>query len=100
MLVSWNVRGLNRRVKTKEVSARLRSLNPMICILLETRVKQEKADRIRCKLRSTCSFLDNYTNHVNGRIWIWWDNAKTEVRKVTSSRQMIHCGVYDMNGVF
>ncbi|CAK8578829.1 unnamed protein product [Lathyrus sativus] len=100
MLVSWNVRGLNKMVKTKEVSSRLRSLNPMICILLETRVKHDKADKIRCKLKLKGRFLDNYTEHENGRIWIWWNNAKIKIRKVTSSGQLIHYGVYDMNEVF
>lgn len=46
MLASWNVRGLNKVGKLREISSRLVELQPEIMILLETRVKQNKAKKI------------------------------------------------------
>lgn len=39
MMISWNIRGLNKVGKTIEISSRLKSLNPTIIVLLETRVR-------------------------------------------------------------
>lgn len=73
MIISWNVRGLNNVGKLKEIGSRLLELRPTITILIETRVKQVKARNIRNKLRLQGEFLDNYSSHSNGRIWLNWD---------------------------
>lgn len=68
MIVSWNVRGLNKVGKLKEISSRLLQLQPHICILIETRVKENKASKIRESLNMRMIYLDNYNAHPNGRI--------------------------------
>lgn len=100
MLVSWNVRGLNKAGKLREISSHLLKLQPTIVVLIETRVKQEKAQKIRDKLCLKGRYLDNYNHHENGRLWIEWNDNKVDVRYVRSTSQFIHCGVYDLAGTF
>ncbi|XP_058726099.1 uncharacterized protein LOC131597415 [Vicia villosa] len=100
MIVSWNVRGLNKGIRNREISSRLSKLNPDIAILVETRVKKDKAVNIRKKLGGQWHYLDNYDNHANGRVWIMWDNNKVDIKSICSSEQMIHCAVYDKNDNF
>ncbi|CAK8572631.1 unnamed protein product [Lathyrus sativus] len=70
MLVSWNVRGLNKSGKLREISFRLLTLKPEIIVLIETRVKLPKANSARNNLKMQRKFIDNYSHHENGRIWI------------------------------
>ena len=100
MMVAWNVRGLNKSGKIKEVSSRLHDLHPAIVILIETRVKSNKAPVIRGKLGFRGEYIDNYAAHINGRLWIYWDNSKLNIRCLLKTSQAIHCGVYDVVGNF
>jgi hypothetical protein len=100
MIISWNVRGLNKVGKLREISSRLLKLHPTIAIILETRVKAVKANKVRDQLKLRGKYLDNYCAHPNGRIWLIWDDNSLDVRHVKSTSQMIHCGVYDVNGDF
>ncbi|KAK2434278.1 hypothetical protein QL285_019443 [Trifolium repens] len=68
--------------------------------MIETRVKENKAQSIRDKLCLKGQFLDNYNYHGNGRLWIEWDDAKVDIKHIRSSCQYIHCGVYDKAGHF
>lgn len=100
MIISWNVRGLNNVGKLKEIGSRLLELRPTITILIETRVKQVKARNIRNKLRLQGEFLDNYSSHSNGRIWLNWDTNKVTIKYIRETSQLLHCGVYDLTGNF
>lgn len=100
MIISWNLRGLNKMGKLRETSSRLLNLHPKIAILLETRVKCDKAKKVRDYLNLRGKYLDNYQAHYNGRIWIFWDDSYKDIRLVKCTSQMIHCGVYDVNGNF
>jgi hypothetical protein len=100
MILSWNTRGLNKSGKAREIGSRLLGLRPVIVVLFETRVKFTKAAAIRNKLRLQGKYLDNYTHHENGRIWLNWDDRLVDVRLIKSSSQMLHCGIYDTNGTF
>ncbi|XP_058783664.1 uncharacterized protein LOC131658381 [Vicia villosa] len=73
---------------------------PDILVLVETRVKRNNACGIRNKLRVHDSYVDNYDNHYNGRIWLSWDSRKYDIKKVRTTDQLLHCGVYDSSGVF
>lgn len=89
-----------KMVKIKEVSSRLLKLNPKIVVIIETRVRMNKAAKIRDQLELKGLFIDNYDKHDNGRIQVWWNNKKVEVRKMVCTEQLIHCGIFDMNGNF
>lgn len=86
--------------KLRETSSRLLNRHPKIAILLETRVKCDKAKKVRDYLNLRGKYLDNYQAHYNGRIWIFWDDSYKDIRLVKCTSQMIHCGVYDVNGNF
>ena len=86
--------------KLREISSHLLNLHPRIAILIETLVKYDKANKVRGQLKLRGNYIDNYQHHPNGRIWVYWDDSRFEVRLVKSTAQMIHCGVYDVNGDF
>jgi hypothetical protein len=100
MIVSWNIRGLNKAGKVREISSRLQRLTPTIFVLIETRVKAQNATRIRQKLKLKGNYMDNYSNHENGRIWIHWDDNRRHMELMESTDQLIHCKVNDVNGNF
>ncbi|XP_006598642.1 uncharacterized protein [Glycine max] len=95
--------------KLKEISSRLLKLRPTIAILIETRVKNKNAKKIRDKLKLPHNYLDNYKWHDNGRLWIEWDNSKIDLdrRKVLwKDLEAIHkhqqgpwCVIGDFNNV-
>lgn len=100
MIVTWNVRGMNRSGKLREINSRLLKLHPEIVIFLETRVKCVKDNKARDKVMLGGRFLNNYCNHSNGRIWMELDDKKVDIKHIRSTNQMIHYGVYDLNGNF
>ncbi|XP_058733155.1 uncharacterized protein LOC131604751 [Vicia villosa] len=101
-LGDWNnpLVGINKTGKLREVSSRLKEIRQRITVLLETRVKENKAKDVRQLLLSGGMFVDNYTNHFNGRIWISWDVTNVDIRVRHSTSQLIHCALYDNQGVF
>lgn len=100
MIISWNLRGLNKASKIREVSSRLFLLKPHIVVMLETRVKNNKAGNVRDKLKLKDKYLDNYVKHNNGRIWVYWDDNIVDIQEVKCTAQLIHCKVYDATGYF
>lgn len=68
IIASWNVRG-----REGEVSKFLRTNKVSLIGLVETRIKQANAGRIRKYFGSSWSFVDNYLDAVNGHIWVMWD---------------------------
>ncbi|XP_058726331.1 uncharacterized protein LOC131597664 [Vicia villosa] len=78
----------------------LRALNGPQGALDSGPFKADKAYKIREKLCLRGKYLDKYTHHGNGRIWIDWDDNKVDIRHVKSSSQFIYYSVHDMNGNF
>lgn len=68
MIITSNVRGLNKSGKIREIISHLLDLNRAIAILIETRVKSNKVEENRGKLKLRGNYLDNYNKHDNGRI--------------------------------
>lgn len=99
-IISWNVKGLSELGRNKEINSLLPSLKPNIIILIDTRVKQRRVVAIRKKLHFRWSYFDNYTNHDNGRVWVMWVAAQVKVTSVYNTYQMLHCGVYTIDGKF
>lgn len=85
MLVSWNIRGLNKAEKIREISSHLLKFQDEIVILIETRVKKTNVKAVIDKLHLKGVYIDNYNHHDNGRIWIQWDNNKLDIRLVSKS---------------
>src|SRR4051812_9779869 len=100
MIISWNVRGLNKAGKCREIATRLKKLSPAIGILIETRVKYNKKDGVRNKLGGNWDFLDNYQAHENGRLWVMWDKTKVCLKSIQYTDQLVHFSVGNVNGDF
>lgn len=81
MVISWNVKGLNKVAKSIEV-------------------KQGNAEKTRKIMGGMWSINDEYNKNANGRIWILWDDSRIEVRDINVTDQLIHYGVYNMDGSF
>lgn len=71
-----------------------------MAILVETRVKKVKSKHVRRRLGLQWSYLDNYDHHPNGRIWILWDPTQVVLKLIKGTDQYIHCGLYNLDGVF
>jgi len=74
----WNVRGLNKPTRRRDVKNHIQLLSPSIVALLETKVKQQFSVRILSCLPKGWAYCNNYTHSYGGRIWVCWNQ---EVRK-------------------
>ena len=90
-MLTWNVRGMGKAAKFLEVGSYLQRLNISLAALLEVKVRQVKAQRIRQRLGNNWEFLDNYEHNDSGRIWIMWKTGFCKVECVDSSDQHMHC---------
>ncbi|XP_058742497.1 uncharacterized protein LOC131614990 [Vicia villosa] len=61
---------------------------PCIVILIETRVKSDKARSIRNKLKLYEKYIDNYQYHSNGRIWITWDEGTVDIKELEKRKKL------------
>ncbi|KAK9756126.1 hypothetical protein RND81_01G075300 [Saponaria officinalis] len=92
MIISaWNIRGFNKSVKHSEVAGFLAQSKVDFCGLLETRVKKGKADSILRKSFTAYNSFCNYNSHYNGRIWLIWHSATTQVTILEEYPQVVHC---------
>lgn len=86
----WNVRGFKKPLKHSVVKEWVRNKEMLFGCLLETRVKEKKADRIINTVFKDWSSLINYEHSVGGRIWLVWRDT-VRVTPVFKSDQMITC---------
>ena len=66
----WNVRGFNKYLKHSVVKEWVRSNNLVFGCILETRVKESKAGRVLNTVFRDWSYMTNYENNQDGRIWV------------------------------
>ncbi|XP_075108929.1 uncharacterized protein LOC142180761 [Nicotiana tabacum] len=95
MIIStWNIRGLNKPYKQKELKNFLQKNKIDILGCLETRVKEKKAKKILYKAAKDWGYCCNYTKAENGRIWVLW-KTNLSVNIVQVHEQFIHYKVSD-----
>jgi len=58
-ICAWNIRGFNKPVKQHEVKELLKTHNPGICIIVETKVKMKKAENIMWRCFRDWSLIDS-----------------------------------------
>jgi hypothetical protein len=97
-VLSWNIRGLNKAFKQKEVKKLVRSLNISILCLVETKIRKEKMDRIVATMVPGWETLHNYSAHCYGRIWICWDPGIVNLEEIDIQEQIITCRVHPSSG--
>lgn len=69
----WNVRGVNKRYKQKELHNYIRNKNIKLAGLMETRVKEHNFKRVIKAIVSEWEVFINYQYAQNGRLWVVWD---------------------------
>lgn len=94
----WNIRGLNKPFKQKEIVKMTRRLKLSILCLVETHVKQENALRIKQFMLPRWDWVSNYCSHWSGRIWICWDPSVFSLHLLSIHEQVITCKIDDLNG--
>lgn len=75
----WNVRGLNKQAKQKEVNLFLHNVKAGLFGLLEMKIKRAMAQREYLNLCSGWPFSTNSMKHPGGRIWLLWKPQIYEV---------------------
>ena len=88
---SWNVRGLNKSPHQKEVKNLIICNKLSFISCLETRVKVDNALCISKEICKNWSWLFNYEDHHNGRIWVGWDPTVWKISLLSKSAQQISC---------
>ena len=93
-ILVWNVRGLNHLLKQREVIGRINRIHSNIVCLLETRVKQNKMQRILNKRFLDWQSIHNYDQAYNGRIWFLWKEP-IKVSLISVTNQSITYKIYE-----
>lgn len=86
----WNMRGFNKSVKHRVVKEWLKDKSMLFGCLIETRVKEGKAEKIVKEGFNEWSFMANYEYNRLGRIWILWRSG-LRITPVYKSAQLISC---------
>ncbi|XP_058760042.1 uncharacterized protein LOC131633337 [Vicia villosa] len=97
MISTWNFRGINKEVRHREVSSYFSTFKVPIIALLETRVKKDNVSTIRRKFGNYWSYLDNYSHHHNGRIWLMWKDQEIRVNLLQCEEQYLHVEVKNLD---
>ncbi|XP_058768939.1 uncharacterized protein LOC131642737 [Vicia villosa] len=97
MIVTWNVRGMNNGSRHREIWSSLVEFKVPIVALLETRIKEHNATSIKNKF-GKWNIEDNYKDHPNGRIWLFWNPNDIRLQVIHTSAQYMHMEVYGLNG--
>lgn len=95
-LLIWNVRGCNKPFKQKEIRVLLNQNKVTVAALLETRVKNDKAQKCLEKIGRGWQYINNYEFAVNGRVWVLWDPRRVYVNWVQGHEQAICCEIMDV----
>jgi len=89
---SWNVRGLNKSSKHSVIKKWVEETPLQFGCLLETRVKEHKAESLQSKLFKDWSIITNYEHNSRGRIWVMW-RSSTRLSPFYKSAQLVTCSV-------
>lgn len=88
----WNVRGFNKPVKHSVMKEWLRNSEMKFGCILETRVKEKKAERILSSVFRDWSSMTNYEHSKGGRIWLLWRDS-VRLTPVYKTEQLITVSV-------
>ncbi|XP_075087832.1 uncharacterized protein LOC142169811 [Nicotiana tabacum] len=88
-IVSWNIRGLNKVYKQREIKQYLRDNKVVLIAIIEDKVKQPMAEKTIQKISRNWKWTDNYVASNRGRIWILWDPGVLDFAIHSCSEQLI-----------
>ena len=88
----WNVRGFNKSLKHSVVKKWLSNNEMKFGCILETRMKEKKAEKILSSEFRDWSAITNYEHSRGGRIWLLWRDSVC-MTPVFKTDQLITCSV-------
>ncbi|XP_019251069.1 PREDICTED: uncharacterized protein LOC109229979 [Nicotiana attenuata] len=92
--IIWNVRGINKLYKKKELKNYLKTKNIKLVGIIEARVKENKARENSQHIAPGWEMINNYNAAVNGRIWVKYGLLTTiTVKLIKAEAQVLHCTV-------
>jgi exonuclease III len=89
----WNISGVNKSLKQKEVKKMVARLKVSIIFLVETRVQKLNIIKIRDNMLPGWEILHNCNDHWLGKIWICWDPGGFSINVVDVHEQVLTCKV-------
>ena len=89
----WNIRGFNKQEKQAVVRDWMRSRKFDFGCLIETKVKESRAEEIIKSVFKDWSVMTNYEDHRLRRIWLVW-GGNVRVTPIYKTSQMITCSFY------
>lgn len=72
-VITWNVRGINKIYKQKEVKKFIQKNDVGLIVILENRVKEKNVSKTIMKIANNWGWCANYSHSDKGRIWVMWD---------------------------
>ncbi|XP_074277226.1 uncharacterized protein LOC141600868 [Silene latifolia] len=81
---------MNKLIKQSEVISFFNKSELDILCIVETRVRKNKAPTLHRKKFKQFYILDNYSSHLNGRLWVIWRNSAITIQCQHSSSQWMH----------
>ena len=84
---SFNIRGLNNK---KAFVKDFLSFNKISLFgLLETHVKKDSASAVSSTISPRFSWIFNYDDHHNGRIWVGWDPSLWNLSLLSDRKSVV-----------
>lgn len=88
---AWNIRGLNKKNKQKEVIEVIKGNKLGICAVLETHVKDWNLSSISSIVFGNWKWVSNSSEYCSGvRIIVGWDSNLFDVMMLSKSDQVMH----------
>lgn len=87
-IIAWNCRGAGSRIALRHLILLVRTQNPDILILEETRVSSRYIDQITAQTRFTASIVSEAYGF-SGGIWILWDKDQVDLDLIELDEQII-----------
>jgi len=95
----WNVGGLNKKERRRDVIHHLSNHQPSLVALVETKVKECKAKRVENTLHHWWGSCNNYDHSNLGRIWVGWNKNVWDCQVVNSSYQHVTIQANNFGGL-
>ena len=94
-ITCWNVRGLNKPEKCRELNRIIKSAACDIVILVETKIKQSRVQAQKNLIWPDAELFTNDSNETFGRIWVLWHPNSINAWFISVTDQFIHLKVED-----
>ncbi|XP_062074999.1 uncharacterized protein LOC133779009 [Humulus lupulus] len=97
-IISWNVRGINKRHKQEEVKKLIFAMKVGLVGLLETKVQAHNLGSVYVNMFVGWCFSTNNAWHKGGRIMVSWNPGMFTVNSRLCTSQVMHLDVVSLAG--